>query len=343
MDQVKLLSMTGLLTILVWAGADSLVNEVVSIRVSIQVDSASNPDMLVEVDPDTGSRWIDVQVSGPRKATAELREHEPLAAHLRLEEKPTGTHTILLDREMLKRALREQWKAFDRMTVLSAEPPTIAVIVDHLITRELDITLNRLTLTYDQEPKPDHLFTTLVARESHLESLPNSDPDARIDISGDAEKQLRDKPRGQPATVTVLLDGRRYGPGAELSPDRISVEAVVKADRSEARIPTVPIKLVLSFANLPRAVRSVARDGTPLTLVTQTIEVAGPVDSVNRLVTGETRAYGFIQLKQADLDQLDVVKAWMPEFRLPPGITLSQPPKPVEFKLQELGAVNPPE
>ncbi len=94
---------------------------------------------------------------------------------------------------------------------------------------------------------------------------------------------------------------------------------------------------------MPRAVRSVARDGTPLTLVTQTIEVAGPVESVNKLVTGETRAYGFIQLKQADLDQLGVVKAWMPEFRLPPGITLAQPPKPVEFQLQELGAVNPPE
>ena len=62
MEQVKLLSMTVLLTVLIWAAADSLVNEVVSIRVSFEVEPVADPDMLVEFDPATMTRWVEVQV-----------------------------------------------------------------------------------------------------------------------------------------------------------------------------------------------------------------------------------------------------------------------------------------
>ena len=42
MEQVKLLSMTTMLTVLIWAGADSLVNETAMIRVSIDLMPPEN-------------------------------------------------------------------------------------------------------------------------------------------------------------------------------------------------------------------------------------------------------------------------------------------------------------
>jgi hypothetical protein len=108
---------------------------------------------------------------------------------------------------------------------------------------------------------------------------------------------------------------------------------MVRADRTTEEIPTVPIKLVVTFANLAKPYRAVARDGTTLTLVTQTVKVAGPTEDVSRLLRGETRAYGFIQLKEADLEVLGVFKAWTPAFHLPPNIELAEPPEPIEFKL----------
>jgi|GEM_PF-1204048 len=338
MEQVKLLSMTGLLTLLIWAGADSLVNEVVSLRVALRIAPESNPDLLIDLDSESGTRLIQIQVSGPRKIIAELREHEPLSATLRIGDKPTGSNTLVLDRDTLKGALRADWKAFDRLSVLSVEPPTITVIADHMVSRELDLVLNQLTLAYDKAPKPAHLFTTLRVRESRLAALPRADLQSRIDISREVEQLLRGKPSGENVTVTVLLDSRVYGSDATLSPNQIDVEAVVKSDRVEARVPTVPIKLVVSFANLPKSFQAVDKDDNAMTLVTQTIEVVGPAEDVARLVSGETRAYGFIQLKQSDLEQLDVVRAWTPEFYLPPGITPAQPPQPVEFKLREAKA-----
>ena len=333
MEQVKLLSTTALLTVFIWAGADSLVNEVVSIRVSFEVEPVSNPNMLVELDLAAKTRWIDVQVSGPRKIIEDIQEHEPLTVRLRIEDRAAGTHDLVLDRDLLRRALREQGKAFDHLTVLSADPPSVRVVIDHMVTRELDITLNRLSLPYDEEPTPKNLFTTLRVRESRFNDLPRPMLKSQLDISSEVERLLRNKPRGKTASVTVLLDSRIYGPGATLTPNRVEVDAIVKADRAEAKIPTVPIKLVISFSNLPKRFRAIGRDQSSLTLVTQTIEVEGPAEDVDRLILGETRAYGFIQLKQADLEELDTYKAWLPEFYLPERISLARPPKPIEFKL----------
>ena len=332
MEQVKLLSMTVLLTVLIWAGADSLVNEVVSIRVSFEVEPVANPDMLVELDPATKTRWVKVQVSGPRRIIEDMKKQGPVTARLRIEDRPAGTHDLILDRDLLRRALREQGATFDRLTILSADPPGIRIVVDYMVTKELDITFNRLSLPYEEEPTSRTLFSTLRVRASGFEQLP-TERQNQLDISGEVERLLRNKPRGEPASVTVALDSRIFGPSAKLTPNRVEVDAVVKADRSEAKIPTVPIKLVVSFSNLPKRFDAVARDGTSLTLVTQTIEVEGPSEEIERLVRGETRAYGFIQLKQADLEELGIYKAWLPEFYIPAGISLLHAPKPIEFKL----------
>ena len=338
-EQAKLLTMTVILTALVWASADSLVNEAVSIRVSFTVESLANRDMLVDIDPIVQARLVDVQVTGPRRVVDDLQKREPLELHLRIADRPTGPATLTLDRETIKRALTDQRHEFGRLTIVSVQPSALPIVVDHMITRELAITTQRLTLAYDEEPEVAQSSTTVRMRESVFNNLPLPDQQTRIDISAEVERLVKAKPPGQPATVAVTLDNQPFGQGARLDPARVDVTATMQADRSVEKIPTVPIKLAVSFANLGKSYYAVARDGSLMTLVTQTITVAGPTEDIARLLQGESRAYGVIQLKAADLEELGVLKSWTPELHLPLRIELAEPVQPVEFMLADIATL----
>lgn len=332
-EQVKLLSMTAILTLLIWASADSLVNDVMTVRVTFDVVPRSNPDMIVELDPQADAQAWEMQISGPRKILEDIHDREPLHLRLKIGDRPIGPAMIPLTREQLKRELVGQGNEFRRITVLSVKPANLAIVVDRMIQGNFDVVMNRLTLAYDNEPQLRRTTAAARLRESLYVSLPRTGKRPQIDISAEVERLLRSKPPGENVTFQVTLDVTPLGPGAVLSPAQIEGSATVKAQRSTVDIPTVPIKPVLSFANLGHPYQAVAADGVPLTLVTQTIRVTGPTDDVMKLRRGETRAFGFVQLKEADLQQLGVLRAWTPELRLPPRIQLAQPPQSIEFKL----------
>jgi hypothetical protein len=157
--------------------------------------------------------------------------------------------------------------------------------------------------------------------------------DLQLDITDDVERLLKERPPGERVTVRVPLDARRFGAGAELNPAGVNVTATVKAHRRTAVIPTVPILVAVSFANLERPYQAVSREGTPLTLVTQSVTVVGPIEDVNRLERGATRIYGVIHLKQQDLEQINVLRVMTPDYYLPPGVSIAEPTAPIEFKL----------
>ena len=110
-------------------------------------------------------------------------------------------------------------------------------------------------------------------------------------------------------------------------------EIYTKRERITIEKSGLPVLVAMSFANLEKQVRAVTRDGTPLSLVTQTISVTGPTDDVIRLVRGETRAYGVIQLKEDDLQKMGLLKLAVPEYHLPKGLELAAEPTPLEFQL----------
>lgn len=333
MERLKLLGMSAVLTLLIWAGADSMVNQIASLRATFEVVPLDDSSMLVELDPSAKSLWYQLRVSGPRRIIEELREREPLQVRLRIGDHATGTFILTLDPEIIKSALIESRNELRKLTVLGAEPKNLPILVDHLVTGEVQITLDSPTLPYDDAPQLKRTFISVRMRESRYEELARNGQHLRIDISPDVERLLKTKPAGQSATITVSLEGRSFGPDAVLTPPWVEVMATVKAQHSTAEIPTVTIKPVISFANLGNPYHAVARDGTRLTLVTKTIRVTGPTAEVNKLLRGETRGYGFISLKEADFQELGVFKVWVPEFYLPPQIVLDQEPAPIEFKL----------
>lgn len=331
MEQVKLLSMTAVLTLLIWASADSLVNEAVSVRVFFDVVPASGPDMLVEMDED--SVPFQMSISGPRRMVEAIQAREPLRIRLPIANQSTGRATIDLDGKLIKQRAAEQWREFAKLSVVSIHPATLDVVVDHVISEQVEIVLKRLTLAFEDAPQLDRTVTTVRMREAKFRELTQSGRRLQIEVGPDAERLLRARPPGRTATVAVLLDSTPFGANATLDPDVVSVTATLQADRRTVEVPTVPIKPVVSFANLGKTYHAVGRDGTPLTLETRTIKVSGPSEDIARLLRGETRAYGFVQLKEADLDELGVLKPWRPQFLLPANIKLVSEPDPVEFML----------
>lgn len=337
MEQVRLLSTTAIVTVLIWASADSLVNEAVSINVTFELVPAAGAGnmLLTQTAPQEA---FDLQISGPRRVVEAIQEQAPLQVRLRVpHHATTGQNRIKLDRTWLKQELSEQFNEFRKLTIVSVQPDTLPVFVDHWITKEVDLLVGRLAMAYDVEPQLQRTTTIVRIRQSRFDELPAGQP-LQIDISTDVERILREQPAGKSVTVPVTIDSSVFGPDAELNPGAVQVTATTKAQRRTARIPTVPILVAVSFANLEKPYAAVSRDGEPLTLVTRAITVTGPTEEVDRLERGLTRAYGTIHLKQADLEQLNDLKLVIPEYHLPPGIELVDKPEPIELRLIDKSA-----
>lgn len=331
MEQIKLISMTVVLTVLIWAGADSLVNETTTVPVYVEIiPPASAPDMVVDTKGSPGP--FDLEVSGPRRVIEDIRTLSPLRLRLSIDERPTGDASIRPDRTALRAAVAVLGSEFGKLSVISLQPNTLDVVVDHMVTRDVRLQSRTLTLQYDIEPRLDPGMVVIRMRESVAMSNPSGDNPV-LDIGPELERLLKDQPIGHRTTVAVPVDVRGFGPDAVANPKVVEVTATVRAGRTTADIPTVPILLAVSFANLERTLQPVTRDGTPMVLVTRTITVTGLHDDVARLQRGETRAQGIIQLKQEDLEDTGSLKLATPEYSLPPGIELAADPSPIEFKL----------
>lgn len=333
-EELKLLAMTAMLTLLVWAGADSLVNETVMVRVSFEAAPRDDSDMVVELPPAAKTQIYQLMVSGPRRAAEALHVRDRYPVRLRVEDRPPGEHSLMLSKEMLKSALVEQWGEFRKMRIESVDPPVLPLLIDRMVETELQLTARNLNLVYESPPQWKLSRVLLRMRQKVLEEMTRDGNRPQLDISSDIERQLRGKPPGRAITVTVALDHRPFGPEAELSPSSVEVTATLKSQRETEEIAAVPIRFLVSPSALATAYAAVGRDDAPLTLVTRSIRVAGPPEDLARLKRGETRAFGFIQLRESDFQRLGVFRSWTPEYILPPHLELEEEPEPIEFMLK---------
>ena len=338
MDHLKLLGTTAVMSLLIWVTADSLVSETLTLNVAVQLEPTDpSGSMLVEL-PDA-ERVVEIQVAGPRRTIDSLVTEGPLAARLAVPDLPTGSAELPLDEETLQEALSAEYPNFRKLRVVAVTPRALAITVDHLIGVEFAITTRRLTLAYEVEPQLRRTTAIVRMRESRYQQRQTAGLPNEIDIAAELERLLRDRPAGQPVRLDVSLDVEPFGPNATLAPEAVRVTATLASQRVSEVIPTVPILLAVSFSNLDKPYRAVTLDGS--TLVTRPIRVTGSPEAVARLRRGETRAYGIIQLKQADFDDPDRPKLAVPEILLPAGVQLAEEPAQVDFRLVPPPATDP--
>ena len=329
MEQLKLLSMTAVLTVLIWATADSLVIETVTLPAEFEVVPATGAQSLV-VSSASEVSTFQVQLTGPRKVIAQAQAVAPFRVRLRVPEGPTGSASI-----DLKAAMEEQWRQFPKLTVVAVSPARLDVNLDHIVRREMRLEIEQpLALSYDTRPQLDRTSVDVRMLETSLRRFEASGRPFSIAIA--PERLLEDQERGRPVDVQMTLVPAELGlpPDAELIPNRVLVRATLKSDRVTEEIGTVPILLATSFANFGRSIRAVTPDGS--ILVTRTIRVTGPAQVVDRMMRGD-RPVGFIRLKAEHLDRPGVQQSFIPEFPLPPGVELAADPEPVVLTLEAVG------
>ena len=323
-DQLKLLGLSGVLTVLIWTGANSLVSESASIDVSLRVrPDPRSPGMRVEsIDP---TQRIVLHISGPRKEIDNLRPREgKLTVDLMIRDRQTGRSTV-----QLLGLVDDQWQRHPSIAVTSVEPGKITVDIDHMIDVDVQVEPGDLTLPYNVEPVLDPQVIQVSMRESRFSALTATG--RRLTLVLDVEKYLQAEDAGRTVTkdVPVVLDGSLMGTDARCSVNTIKVTASIEASRRTASI-IVPVWLAVGFKNLGMPYKAVSPEGR---LVTQRVTVTGPVEDVERLERGDTRAIAVILLKDADFAETDKKHAVKPDFWLPPRIELVETPREVEFRL----------
>ncbi|MHC5109145.1 MAG: hypothetical protein ACYTHJ_04610 [Planctomycetota bacterium] len=332
MEQVKLFSMTGILSVLIWASADTLVSE--STRIKVAVDLIS-PDADTKIDQESGDRSVTINITGPRKAVNAARSKTPVSVKFPVGEQPTGRSTIALDPVVLKRYLTEQHEEFATLSITRVEPPSIPAVIDHLVTKEVRIVARRLETAFEAPPQILISKAEVKLRESEFAEKTEGKNALVADISAEIDRYFKDKPQGEPSSHDVAISDPSFGADAVFFPPQVKVQGIVKSQEVEADISSVPVLLAVSFQNFEKAYRPIGADGRALQIVKPPIKVKGLPDAIASLVRGDTRAYGIIQLKEDDLRIQNNTIAFEPVYHLPSGITLVDDRVQVEFRLED--------
>lgn len=328
MEQIKLLTMTGALTILIWATADSLVNESATIRASVHVSaSPANPGMIVEtVEGDPATMMI--EVAGERKLIARVQADPEPTVQLHLPYLSGGRHTL-----STQEYIESQWRTYPNLTVLTVKPPRIDVVVDHFVTEEAVVRIRRATtLAYDAAPQLEQQTVRVTLRQSALEKARAQGRSLQFEV--DPEPALAGQPPGQRARVAIplVVDPELFGPDASVQPGEVFVQATVAARRTTTTIPSCPVVISVAVANFGKPFHA-ADDNGRISLLTRAITVRGPTEAVDRLTRGPPPR-GEVFLTDEDLRSWDAPRTLVPEFRLPPGVELVEV-EPVRFRLVE--------
>jgi len=326
MEQVKLLSTTVLLTLLIWVGADQLLTVTAIVDVALSVAPASAESTMIVDVAGPSPALVKVHVSGPRRVVAEVEDVDAIHVTLPVDERATSERATLGN---LAELLQNQPRSLKNLTIEAVEPPTLGIVVDQRTTQRVALAVRQpLQLTYDVPPKLDPSY--IVVKMSLLRFRRMGDQARQIEI--DVESNLKGKPRDEPLSIKLPIPITRFGDGAEASPDTVQVVATLSAaQQRRMTVPTVPIRLAPGFAAFDRPIRAELPGGSAF--VTRTIEVTGDDDALDRLDLDNTGIYGVIPLTESDYERLGQLLVKMPDFILPPGIELYRDPEPVQFQL----------
>ncbi|RJP30331.1 MAG: hypothetical protein C4547_16855 [Phycisphaerales bacterium] len=327
MEQIKLLTTTTILTLVIWIGADQLLTVSAKIRVRPRLVPASAESSMIVRLADGARDTLEVTVSGPRRLVADFDDVGVIDVVLPVDERPPDPNATLVN---LADLLGSQGKALKNLTVDSVEPPALNVIIDQRVSRMVGLSVKRpLQLEYEVEPKLQPSQITVDTTALAYARFEGQNPTIEIDV----EPDLRGKPRGEPVVLDLPVPLTRFGPNARSKVETVQVFATLKsAQKRTVTIPTVPIRLAPTILAFGRPFRA-KLVGRETNLLTQTIVVTGTDEALNRLDPNNSGIYGVIPLHEADYERPGPLEPRTPAFILPAGIRLDQEAEPVRIEL----------
>jgi hypothetical protein len=337
--QFKVLSATALMTILVWASADQLLTETAEVSVRIDVRGDKNSNVVASLERDT-SDIIHVTVSGRQADVSRLRENiGAVVVVLKIGEERIKNRSLGIARFSLRELLRDERGVFAGCAVQDVQPENIAINIDRRITVTLPVRARGGTLDYSVAPRtePDTLEATV------LESLFAPIAEANPHLVLNCETYLADQPEAVPAELRVpiglAIHSDLVSVRAEaLRPDVVTLRATMRRHLKTGTVQAVPIKFLVSRGMFNRYELDF-RDENPVD--TLSITVTGPVDAIDRLVTGETKVFAKINIGSPDTLTAGSYLFFKPEFDLPPGVVLADDQTIPEFEIRLVPRAEP--
>ena len=131
LEQIKLLTTTVLITLLIWATADQSLIGTRELRATIEPVPSSRGDLTVAAAPGTLQPFR-IRISGHKEGIERFRE-DPLRIQLAVS-RPPGSHTLDLVTE-----LRQHAGAFSGVSIESVFPETLNVLVDQTLHQSVPV------------------------------------------------------------------------------------------------------------------------------------------------------------------------------------------------------------
>lgn len=325
-NEIKLLMVTAVITLLVWFYAAQLDTTQESAPVLLTVVPPPESDLYVRADEGFPIR-VSVRLLGPNAAMRMLRSRlagEPLAVRWPVPpETPTGRRRIRTTEILASHPL------FDELglRVIGAVPEMITIDVDrylrHTVTVQPKVNAYRVL----GEPSADPPRVQLRLLESQwrnrladLQTIPLL-----------LDPYLRNQPEGRPLEFDVPLPTLLEGLPVLPDPPHVRVRVVLKERTMERSLAPV----VLKFAVSPELWESYRIELPDKGALTREVRVVGPEEIVARLEPQDLLGIIDVSLADARLQgEATIIRA--AHIVLPPGVELVGDPPEVEFRLVPL-------
>jgi hypothetical protein len=321
-EQAKLISVTVVLTLLIWATAHQLVSSTHEIDVTIVPQPVEGSALIVRTDP-SGLDRFRLTVTGPKRIVDRVRE-EAQAGQLQplvipVHDSPNGRYPV-----DVRRALSDYRDQLRGLQVERVQPSEVMVVIDHLETVRMPVQIEH-RLDYDVAPQAEPNEVSVTIPQSQLEKLGQR----RVVLKGD--ELFRDRPEGQPQEIPgVVLPTRLGGAEVRMEPATVTVRGTLRKQSKTDTIPAVPITFQGSAENLNRF-EVQPREPEP---ITRAITVQGPPAVVDALVDGRRAVSGRVVLTGDLAARAGELVEVSPVFNLPPEVRLAGPVPPIELTLQ---------
>ena len=318
MQQIRLILMTSILSILIWVVADYSLSATASVRVRLEVIPAGRSDMTVKA-MDIGAEPFEATIIGKKAEIAALKAKEPLRIRIPVQDRAPGTYRLRLVDEL--RAAPNDIS--DKVS--SINPAELEIEVDHLRTEAMPVVVLPGTLDYEVPPVPSP--ATVQVSISELEYRNLDEADRRVVL--DPDEVLQTAPRGELQSIAVPLVSLVGGINVQLDPDFVTLRFQLSDQSKIVTVPAVPIKFEASQDIFNAFDVEVEGAGS---ILTQPVTVKGPPEVVDRMLSGDIKIKGVISLTAEHKLESDSHYG-TPRFDLPENVELTAEPERIEFRL----------
>ena len=317
LDHLKTGLWVTLVTVVIWTFAESESLTSRSVRAEVALESDAATDRAVEITDPAWRDRVDVAIEGATAAVSEAEAilRRPICLRPGMPGVPTEAGEQTADLAAALRSLPDlQGKP---VTIVRADPPTVRIRIDQLLTRELKVVVDAPGAELDGQAEARPATVNIIAPDADAKRLTESSV-AIARISPETLTRLVPGRKETISNVAIELPLEVAGPRARAAPARVEVALTLKSRTATYTLASVPVYILVAAVEYERWDISVPPEDRFLT----DVQVSGPSDMVDQVRRGEIKVTAKVELSFDELERGISSKE----------VSFSQIPTPLVFK-----------